>query len=209
MKQLKKLSLICGALLCLACSAKAAIPTLTLSASTQSIVWDGSNDQTITLTVSLSSPTAGDGIVLTNLNAYDIQLDYNAAVLSFSSAVYNTQLDGGTGSMIYGEYGDSVSGQAFTTTQLGSPVNLVGSFKLATFTFEVVGAGSANLSFDSTWTEISDSTGQDSLYAKPGDINTVTPTVVATPEPSTYALGLMAVAVIALVQYRRRSVTVA
>ncbi len=161
--------------------------TLGLTPATSTVSWNS----TITLTLSIS------GLTLTSysdrsLGGYDITLDYDSSYLSVASVTYGSSVSLGN-SDAYQSYDSSTAG-ALYLSEIASGTNsdlhaVQGNgFTIATITFNVLSStGSTSVSIDS------------SSDASDGNSNSMTinsttgATINVVPEPSTYALLVVAV----------------
>lgn len=155
--------------------------SISLSPSTQSVT--SGNAYSIDVLFDAEGSTAG-------LGAFDFDVSFDSSLLGFASASFGTGLDAlGLGSLQALTPGAAGSLNLFEVS-LDSAADLLAyqsqSFKLATLTFTGLSAGSAN--FGLSINALSDAAGN---------------SIAAVPEPTTYAMLLAGLGMLALAKRRQ------
>ncbi len=142
------------------------------------------------------------------LGAYDIFIDFDPSIVSVAGETINsTPLNvGGDGdapftSLTPGQVELSDVSLDFNPADFSSQAT---SFTIGTVTFTGIGTGTSDLTFDA-FTSLSDQNANLIVFGATG--STIS-SVVATPEPSSIGLGLLAGAVFVAFAFRRRSASV-
>jgi hypothetical protein len=188
-------------------------PVLSIGGSSTSVNYVTGDTVTFTLNISgLKYGYTSDDPKSPSLGAFDLVLDYDPTVLSLVSDSFGSSVT--TGSGMWVDPSNSNNSDLQIDLSSAGQVNLndisgdtaaqldasqAAAFSLGTVTFEAIGAGSTQLTWDSS-TSLSDETGVGTLAFTTSSNQ---PTISAVPEPSTYGIALCGLGLLLVIMSKR------